>query len=180
MSAERATPPDASPAILSAWLAACLAGIGWASTIPWSIHGVAIASIGWLLLILALLIGDRRALTAGAAALILATFVGAGEGAGVIPVLVGTTASVLAWDIGHNAISIGRQLGRGAPTVNAELAHALASLAAGSMIVVLATVGSLLATGTQPLLAVVLLLLAGVLIAVVLGPRETLSFEWPS
>ncbi|THE65041.1 hypothetical protein D8Y22_07385 [Salinadaptatus halalkaliphilus] len=175
-----ANPPDGSPAILSAWLAVCLAAIGWASTVPWSIHGVATASIGWFLLALALLVGDRTVLTVGAAGLVLAVFVSAGDGAGVATVLTGTTASILAWDIGHNAISVGRQLGREAPTVRAELAHALASLTAGCAIVVLGTAGSLLVAGTQPLLAVALLLLAGALIAVALAPRETLSFEWPS
>ncbi|MFC6766841.1 DUF7519 family protein [Natrinema soli] len=177
MSATNPTPPDGSPALLSSWLAVCLAGIAWSVTVPWSGHGLAIASVGWLLLGLALLVGDRLVLTIGGAGLVLGTFVAAGDGAGVLATLVGTTASVLAWDVGQHAISIGRQLGRAATTVRAELTHVLASVTTGTVIVVLAGAASVLVTGTQPLVAVTLLLLGGGLVAVVFGPRELLSIE---
>lgn len=179
MTSSTPAPPSGSPATLSSWFAICLAGIGWSVTVPYSLHGTVIASIGWLLLALALLVGDRTALTTGAGGLVFGAFVAAGDGAQLAVVLVGVTAAVLAWDVGQNGLSIGRQLGREAATARAELAHVLASLAAGSCIVTAGYVASSVAIGTQPIIAVVFLLLAAGLVTIALGPRTVLEFDLP-
>lgn len=172
-------PPDGSPARLSALIAGCLAGVGWSVAVPYSLHATAVASIGWLLVGLALLAGDRRVLTAGAAALALGTVAAAGVGAPLSAALVGAAAAVLAWDVGQNAIGIGRQLGRAATTARAELVHVFASLAAGGCIVAVGYVAAAVSRGGRPIIAVVFLLLAAGLVAVALGPRAALEFEFP-
>jgi hypothetical protein len=50
--------------------------------------------------------------------------------------LVGAVAALLVWDLGENAVSIGEQLGRNAPTTRLELTHLAASLFVGSVAVV--------------------------------------------
>lgn len=172
-------PPDGSPAALSSLFAVCLAGIAWSLTVPYSTTGAGIATIGWLLAALALSVGDRRLLSTAACGLVLGVFVAAGDGARSAAVLVGVLASVLAWDLGNNAIGIGRQLGRNASTVGIELRHAGGSLAVGACIVVLAYVPSVLVRGARPLVAVVFLLVAAGLVALVVGPDDSLSVRLP-
>ncbi|ELY92077.1 hypothetical protein C483_08619 [Natrialba hulunbeirensis JCM 10989] len=164
-----------SPATVSSWSAICFAGVGWSVAVPYSIHATALSTVGWLVLGLALLAGDRTTLTTGAGVLVLGGFVAAGNGASISAVLVAVTASILAWDSGQNAISIGRQLGPSAPTVRAELGHILASLTVGSALVLVGLVTTRLAGDVQPLIAVVLFLLAASVVTLVLGPEAVLD-----
>ncbi|OIB58798.1 DUF7519 family protein [Natrialba sp. SSL1] len=164
-----------SPATVSSWSAICFAGVGWSVGIPYSIHATALSTVGWLVLGLALLAGDRTTLTTGAGVLVLGGFVAAGNGASTAAVLVAVTASILAWDSGQNAISIRRQLGPSAPTVRAELGHSLASLAVGNCLVLVGIVASGLGGGVQPLIAVVLFFLAASVVAIALGPSAVLD-----
>ena len=168
-------PEGGSPATISSVIALCFAGVGWSVAVPYSIHATALSTVGWLLLALALLTGDRTTVTVGAGVLVLGSFVAAGTGASMVSVLVAVTASVLAWDIGQNAISIGHQLGRGAPTARAELTHVLASLVVGTGIVVVGLAATQLVGSSQPIIVVVLFLLAAAVIAIALGPSETLD-----
>lgn len=169
---------DNLPPRLSSWIAVSFAGIAWSLTLSYSSYAVVAASIGWLLLGLAVLAADRRVLSVGAAGLVVATILAAGDGAGGLTVTVGVSAAVLAWDVGHNAIGLGRQLGREAPTTEVELAHVAASTGTGVVIVAVAAGGSRLVDGQLSLAAVVYLLLAAGLLVVVLGPRDVLAFEW--
>ncbi|SDK62179.1 DUF7519 family protein [Natronorubrum texcoconense] len=170
----RSTTPSTGgpPAKLSSWITVCLAGIGWSTTVPYSFSGASIATVAWLLVGLALVVSDRQILSIATAGLVLGGFVAAGDGARLIAVLVGVTAAVLAWDIGNNAISIGRQLGPDASTARIEYVHATASLVAGLCIIAITYLSSLLFTGPQPLIVVVYLLLAAGLITVVLSLRD--------
>ena len=49
----------------------------------------------------------------------------------ILLTLVGAVAAVLAWDLGHTARDLGRQLGQEANTVRLEVARILASLSVG-------------------------------------------------
>ncbi|MGM0399544.1 MAG: DUF7519 family protein [Halobacteriota archaeon] len=167
-----------SPPKLSSWIAVSVAGIAWSLTLSSSPFSVMAASIGWLSIGLALLVSDRRVLSVGAAGIVVATIIAAGDGAGGLTVTVAITAAVLAWDIGHNAIGLGRQLGRGAATTEIELVHAGTSTAAGAVIVAIGAGAPRLVDGPLSLVAVVYLLLAAGLLVVVLGPRDVLAFEW--
>jgi len=73
--------------------------------------------------------GSRWLVKAGAG-LVLATVLITGllNSAGFERLLVATAASVVAWDLGENAINVGEQLGRETATGSIEAAHALGTV----------------------------------------------------
>jgi len=75
---------------------------------------------------------ERRLVTTGAAFLFVGVVTsGVVRGASEIQLLAAGVASVLAWDLGEQAVSLGGQVGRRAQTHRAELVHAGGSLLAG-------------------------------------------------
>lgn len=80
--------------------------------------------------------GSRWLVKAGAG-LVLAGVLLAGllNSAGFGSLLLATAGSVVAWDLGENAIGIGEQLGRETPTARIEGVHALGSVAVGGVAV---------------------------------------------
>lgn len=126
--------------------------------------GTLVAAPGVALLGLGLLQGRRAPLTAGAGLVFVGVLVHATTVTDPLLPLVGAAASVVAWDVGEHAISLGEQLGREAPTRQASLTHAAASGLVG-----LATAGGAFVVYTatsrgQPLAALVLLLFAAVVL----------------
>lgn len=83
-------------------------------------------------------------------------------------VLLATAGTVVAWDAGTNAVSLGRQLGLEADTARPESLHALAGALVGLVTAVLGLV--LFETGPtrQPITTVFVLLLAATLLLVAL------------
>ncbi|WP_255197382.1 DUF7519 family protein [Halorarius litoreus] len=111
---------------------------------------------------------SRRTLGVAVAVLVVGLLVGGVYGTPPELLVISAAATVLAWDVGDNALSVGEQLGRRARTERLELVHAAASLA-------VAVVGAAfvygvfrVAGGGQPLLAVFLLLFGATLIVAVL------------
>jgi len=91
------------------------------------------------------------------------------NGATAGPVVFGTTATVVAWDAGGNAISIGRQLGNRVDSTRVEVVHAVAGAAVG---LVTALVGLMLfrvGPTRQPVTTLFVLLLAAVLLVAALN-----------
>lgn len=82
--------------------------------------------------------------------------------------LVGAVAALLVWDIGENAVSIGEQLGRGAPTTRVELTHLAASLLVGGVAVVAGLLVSDVGAADLSLPSFVVLVVAVVLFGVAL------------
>ncbi|MFC4550521.1 MULTISPECIES: DUF7519 family protein [Halorussus] len=155
---------DRSPAYLSAALAATAAALaaaaaGFASTV-----GLAVAGPGFLALAAGALRGSRRAVTLGATALLVGSAVGGLVAPSVYLVLPGVIATVLAWDLGEQAINVGEQLGREADTTRLEVMHAagstLVGVGAGGFGYAIYLVGA----GGQPVTALVFLLLAAVVL----------------
>lgn len=112
--------------------------------------------------------GSERLLGAGVATLVGALLLGGVLGTPAELLVIAAGATILAWDVGDNALGVGEQLGRNARTGRLELVHAAASLA-------VAVVGSAvaygvfrLAGGGRPVLAVVLLLLGATILVAVL------------
>lgn len=108
--------------------------------------------------------GRQRAITMGASIVFVGVLVAGVRGVSAGPLLVAVTGIVVGWDTGSTAISIGRQLGRGANTTRIELVHATASVGVG---IAAAIVGFGLfrtATGGQPVTALLFLLVAAVLL----------------
>lgn len=157
-------PVDRSPARLSQWASAGAGLVALASSGLYSWPALAAGSFGLLLLLVGLVRGANASVSVGAFGLFGGAVIAGAQGAPILPVLVGVTFAVLAWDVGGNAISVGAQLGREADTVRVEAVHATASVVVG---VVVAGVGFGLyrtATGGQPIAALVFLVLAAVLL----------------
>lgn len=155
---------DRSPARLSGGVAVGVAFVALASSGLYSWVALAAGSVGVLLFVGGVGLGERPWVTTGAFVLFLAAIVAGTRGAPAVPVLVSVAAAVVAWDVGGSAISVGRQLGRDADTTRLEVVHLTASLGVGVL-----TVGGgyglyQLGTEDQPVAALVFLLVAAVLL----------------
>lgn len=112
---------------------------------------------------------ERHLVTAGTA-LILVSAVGSGvvlETAS-LPLLASVVATVVAWDVGEQAINLGEQVGRQAETHSVELVHGLGGVAVGAVAVGLAVVVQGNAITGIPLAALAALLGAGVVLMLAL------------
>lgn len=121
-------------------------------------------ALGLLLLFAGLARAAPLVVSLGAVGLLAGGLAAGVRGAPAWATLASVAATVLAWDVGRTAISVGRQLGRDADTRRLELVHATAS---GGVAAVTAGVGYGLfrvAAGGQPVTALVLFLLAAVLL----------------
>ena len=156
---------EPAPARHSAALAIAAAGVATALSGP---AGAPIGFTGLLLVAAGVVRGWRRAVTLGAL-LLLGGVVAAGlESASAPALLVGTAATVLAWDLGEQAVNVGEHLGRVATTRRLEAVHAATSglVAVGGIAVGYGLF--LAATGRQPVPALVVLLAAGLALAAAL------------
>ena len=162
------TPIDRSPARLSRWASLVAALVALVSSGFYSWPALVTGTLGLGLLGVGLARGRITGVTVGAFGLFAGAILAGAQGAPVIPVLIGVTFAVLAWDLGGSAISIGDQLGRDADTVRLEAVHMTGSIAVG---VVTAGVGfGLYQTGDsgQPVAALVFLVIASVLLVAAL------------
>ena len=126
----------------------------------------ATAAVGGIVATVVLAVGltrtSRRIVDAAGGLFFLALlFAGVGA-AGVEALLLAAVASMLAWDTGENALSIGEHLGRETETTRLELVHA-----ATTLFVIVVGVGLVyalwsVASGGQPIAAVVLLLVGAI------------------
>lgn len=130
--------------------------------------GQLVAAVGLVGLGAGLARPSAMLLGAGATVLFAGVLVAGVLGAPPEPVLVAAAGTVVAWDVGENALALGEQLGRAARTDRAELVHAAGSAgvaAVGAALAYLAFVG---VDPGQPSLALVLLLFGAVLLATAL------------
>ena len=137
---------------------------------PYSALSLLIAAPGLALFAVGALTGRRGAVSFGAIVLFLGIVAAGADGAPVVAVLVGVTATVLAWDLGEHSIGLGEQLGRDADATRNVAVHAVVSLAVG----VAAVGGSYsvysIAGGGLPLTTLILLLLAAIALTAALRP----------
>lgn len=112
--------------------------------------------------------GWERLLIAAGTGLIFVAIVTSGvvQSTDLWPLLVAGAATIVAWDVSENAVSLGYQVGADARMLRAELAHGAATvLVAGAAILLVYTVERLGIDGL-PFAAFAALLLAGVSLAV--------------
>lgn len=130
------------------------------------------AALVCVLGVVALLAGvrnaSRRFVTAGAIVLFVGVLVAGATAARAPFVLVGAGATVIAWDAGTNAISIGNQLGSAAETRRLAVVHTLATTAVAAVVGAVSYGTYWLASGGQPTVAVALMLLAALLFSYLL------------
>lgn len=103
--------------------------------------------------------GSRRLISLGTASLFISIVISGGFGAPVELLLVSTIATVLAWDLGQNAISLGEQMGRQTETQRNEVIHAAASAIVGAAGAGLGYLIYLTSAGGYPISALVLIVL---------------------
>lgn len=163
------TAVDRSPARLSRRVSIGAAFVALASSGFYSWGALAAGTLGTLLLAAGLVRGANAGVTLGASGLFVGAVVAGARGAPVAPTLLAVGATVLAWDAGGSAISIGRQLGREADTRRLEAVHLTASAAVGAAAASAGYGLYLTATGDQSVAALVFLLVAAVLLVEALG-----------
>lgn len=160
----RTEPIDRSPARVSGRLGVGAGVIALAVAGAYASTAAVVAAGGLVGLVGGVLVGRRRLVSVGAAALLSGVLLSGTAGAPALPLLVGVGATVLAWDLGGTAIDVGAQLGREADTVRLEVVHAVASAAVATAAAGVGYGVYLTAVGGQPMAALLLLLLAGVLL----------------
>jgi hypothetical protein len=128
---------------------------------------VAVGGVGLLSLVGGLRLGVERAVSLGAVGLFAGVLVAGAVGAPAELLLVSAAASVVAWDVASQSVSLGEQVGRAADTARAELVHAAGSALVATAAVAAAYVVFRVLPG-GPVLALALCLLGGILIASVL------------
>jgi len=156
---------DRSPTRLASVLATVVALGGVVVTGVYSWLALALGGVGFLVLTAGVLVGNRAGVTTGAAVLFLGVLGAGFDGAPALVALVGTVAAILAWDCATTAISLGRQLGRDAPTGRLELVGAATTAAIGTGAAAVTYGLFVLVEGGESLTALVFLVLAVVLIA---------------
>lgn len=157
-------PIDRSPAPLSSVVSCGAAVVAGVATGLYSWQALGVGVLGMTLVGAGIISGGRGAVTVGCVGLFVAAVVSGIQGAPAGAVLPSVTATVLAWDTGTTAISLGRQLGRDAPTVRLESMHIGASAGVGALT---AGTGYLIyevAAGGRPLSALLLLVVAAVVL----------------
>ncbi|UIP00467.1 hypothetical protein Hbl1158_03640 [Halobaculum sp. CBA1158] len=151
------------PPRLGVALAALPAAVGAAALGLASGAAAGVAAAGILLAGVGTLVGSRRTLGAGSAALAGGVFVAGGlAGAGAAPLLVGGLSAALTWDLGEHAIGLGEQLGRETDATRNLATHAAASIAVGAVAGAVAFGVYVAAAGGQPVVALVFLLVGAV------------------
>lgn len=106
---------------------------------------------------------SRRGVMVGSGVLFVAVLLSGMYGNITTLLIAGTLGTIVAMDLGQNAVSVGRQLTTDAYTRRGEFVHAFGTVAVGVIVGALAYTVYLVSPSGQPLSALVLLLLAGVL-----------------
>ena len=162
------TDVDRAPTRTSGGLA--VAAGGFAVAVVGSPTATAVGVVGVGVLGLGVFRGRRGAVTIGAFLLYLGVLIAGLQAAAPEELLLAGIGTVIAWDVGEQSINVGEQLGRAAPTARGELVHAAGSTIVGVLTVSVAYLVFSLASGGQPLTALVILLAAA--IALVAAVRD--------
>lgn len=146
---------------LSAVAAVVAAGALALAGVP---SALGIGAIGLVLVVAGAAAGVRRVMEWGAVVAFGGVVLAGVGGATAAPLLVALLALVVAWDAGEQAVGVGEQLGRAAPTRRAELVHVAVTAIVGAGGAAVGYGVYRLAGGGRPASALVVLLLGGVLI----------------
>lgn len=155
---------DRSPASLSGSAAVAVALLALAPGV-YDPTALLLGVVGFAALAVGVTRGVNGAVTVGATALLLASVLAGVGGAPVEVLLIGVTATVVAWDAGGTAITLGDQLGGAAETTRLEAVRLGASALVGTLTAVGGYAVYRTASGGVPFLALLCLLIAAALLA---------------
>jgi len=152
---------DHSPTRFSSIAAVVAAVIAGVTSAPFALYAIPLGLGGIAVLASGLFMGaNRLRVTMGAAGLFLSVLIAGLFGTGPEILLVSGAATVLAWNFGQNAISLGEQIGASSRTRRNEIIHASAAT-------IVAMVGAgvgygvyVIGSGGRPVAAVGMLALA--------------------
>ncbi|MFC7204487.1 hypothetical protein ACFQJC_13250 [Haloferax namakaokahaiae] len=114
--------------------------------------------------------GSRRLLDVAGGLLFVGLLAGGALGGSTEALLVAAIASILAWDLAENSLTVGDHLGRETDTTRLELVHGATTLVVLTLGAAVVYVIGIVASGGQPVAAVVLLVVGA--IALVAGIRR--------
>jgi len=127
--------------------------------IPFGVAGAVLVAGGLFLN------GSRRYVSFGSAAVFGGVLISGALGMPPAFALLSATLSMLSWETGQNAITMGEQLSRDSATQRAEIVHAAFSTLVAVIVAGLAFGVYSVASADQPTAALVLLLLGAVVLA---------------
>lgn len=156
---------DHSPATLSAGLSVGAGLLAVVLSAPFALAAIPFGLLGLGLLAGGLFVAeDRSWVSVGAAGVFASALIAGAYGLSAAFVLPAVTAAVLSWDVGQNAIDVGHHLGRDASTRRMEVFHAAMSTLVSALGVAVAFGLYLIAGGSKPASALVLVLVGVVLL----------------
>lgn len=161
---------DVSPLRLSAGLALGAAAGAVGLVAQWSPAAAAVAAGGLALVAAGIAAGSVSAVVAGSFGLFGGVVLAGLTGAVTMPLLLATMGAILAWDLGEQAVTLGRQVGREGPSARGELVHAGTSLLVGIVTVGLVGGVSTTVSGGVHVGALVVLLVAGFVLVSAIRP----------
>jgi len=165
MSVRRGVEVEHSASIISGGLALVSAVIAVASTGLASIVALGFGVLGLGGLALGIFALDSRGVVTVGSMLVFVGVIASGvEGTGPALMLVGVIGTILALDLGQNAVSVGRQMSTDTFTRRGEFVHASASAVVGALVAGFAYAVYFFSTDGQPAAALMLLVLAAVLL----------------
>jgi hypothetical protein len=161
------------PATAGVSLSMVAATVGFVGVALAAAGAAAPAAVGVVVLALGLYRGSRRVVTFGASALFVGIVYAGVQGGAAEPLLLAALGTVVSWDAGEYAIGVGEQLGRDADTTRLTLVHSATTLLVGVAGAAVVYAVYLSVGGSQPVAALVLVLLGAIaLVAALRGRRE--------
>lgn len=162
---------DRSPTRLGSGIALLAALLAAVASGPYSWIALGTGTVGFALVLVGVVVGERAACTTGSAGLFVGVIAAGARGAPVPIVIGGGVAAVVAWDSAGTAIDLGAQLGRAADTTRLELVHVAGTTTVGCLAAGIAWTVYRVGIGTYSLTVPALLLVAALCIAVALATR---------
>lgn len=163
---QQTTEVDHSPTKLSSYAAIGAALVAALTSAPFALLALPLGFGGVAIIAAGLVSTESRSyVTFGTAGLFLSVLIAGGFGTPAEFLLASTIATVLAWDLGQNAISLGEQIGRHSETSRNEIVHGAASAIVASLAAVIGYAVFMVAGGGRPVAGLGMLVAAIVFFA---------------
>lgn len=133
-----------------------------------SVYTLVAGAIGTVLLIVSVVRGSSRLFTIGTAMLFSGIVIAGMQGVAPMFLLLAAFLVMIAWEVGQNGFSIAEEVGHEVPTFRIELVHVVSSIVVLAVGVSVGYAVFLAATGGQPVLALVALLVGAVTLLIAL------------